>query len=418
VDASPESATAASPAARPGALNGVRVLDFTQAIAGPYCTKVLADYGAEVLKIERPRAGDPARQAGPFPADEPHPERSGMFLHLNTNKRGITLDLRSAFGRAVVEALAETADLVVESFRPGVMERLGLNYDRLAARNPRLVYTSISSFGQNGPYRDYQGSDLVFYAIGGEMHSTGLPEREPVKLAGAICQYQAGYLAAAVTLMALFGARRQGQGQYLDCSVFEAQAGSVDRRMQSFVRYIYAGYVLRRENNVRGAFPNGVYPCRDGYFDLDGGGIFFPRTCQMIGRPDLVDDPRFRTTEARSEPAHKDAFEAIFRPWLLERTKRECMEAGQAAKVYCGAVFTPADVLDDPHYRERGFFVELYHPETGPLRIPGAPFQMSRTPWAVRRPAPLLGQHNAEIIGGHFGFSREEQGRLAAEGLI
>jgi crotonobetainyl-CoA:carnitine CoA-transferase CaiB-like acyl-CoA transferase len=400
------------------ALSDVRVIDLTQAIAGPYCTKLLADLGADVLKIERPEVGDPARRAGPFPGDEPHAERSGLYLHLNTNKRGITLDLKTAFGREVVRELAREADLLVESFRPGTMEGLGLGYAELAAINPGLTYTSISSFGQNGPYRDWKGTEIVFYAMGGSMHSTGLPEREPLKLAGTVCQCQAGNLAAAVSLMAFYGARDRGQGQHLDVSIFESQAGSVDRRMQFLVGYVYSGYITRREDSVSGAFPSGVYPCKDGFFDIAGGGVIFPRTCQMMGRPDLLEDPRFATVEARRDPANKVAFEEIFRPWALARTKRECMEAGQSAKVYCGAIFTPEDVVQDPHFRSRDCFAEIYHPETGPVIYPGAPFKMSQTPWAIRRPAPLLGEHNAEVYCGRLGYSPEELVMLRAEGLI
>jgi crotonobetainyl-CoA:carnitine CoA-transferase CaiB-like acyl-CoA transferase len=400
------------------ALSDVRVIDLTQAIAGPYCTKVLADLGADVLKIERPETGDPARRAGPFPGDEPHAERSGLFLHLNTNKRGITLDLKTAFGREVVRELVREADILVESFRPGTMEGMGLGYAELAAINPGLTYTSISNFGQDGPYRDWKGADIVFYAIGGSMHSTGMPDREPLKLAGTVCQYQAGNLAAAVSLMAFYGARDRGLGQQLDVSIFEAQAGSVDRRLQFLVGYVYSGIITRREDNVTGAFPSGVYPCKDGYFDIAGGGTFFPRTCQMMGRPELVEDPRFASVEARRDPGNKVAFEEIFRPWALARTKRECMEAGQAAKVYCGAIFTPEDVVQDAHFRDREYFVEVYHPETGPVVYPGAPFKMSRTPWAIRRPAPLLGEHNAEVYCGRLGYSPEELVMLRAEGLV
>lgn len=401
------------------ALAEVRVLDLTQAIAGPYATKLMADLGADVLKIERPDLGDPARRAGPFLRDEPHPERSGLFLHLNTNKRGITLDLRSVFGREVVRELARDADILIESFRPGTMDRLGLDYATLSAINPNLTYTSVSNFGQTGPYRDWKGSDIVFYAMGGSMHSTGMPEREPLKLAGTVCQFQAGNMAAAVTLMAFYGARYKGIGQYIDISIFETQAGSVDRRLQYLVGYAYAGYITSREDNVSGtSFPSGVYPCKDGFFDVSGGGQFFSRACQMIGRPELAEDPRFSTPAARQDPSSKEAFEAIFRPWVLARTKRECMQAGQEAKVYCGAIFTPEDVVQDPHFREREYFVEVFHPETGVLLYPGAPYKLSQTPWAIRRPAPLLGEHNEAVYCGRFGYSLEELAMLRAEGLI
>ena len=202
-----------------GALSHVRVLDFTNQVAGPYCTKLLADYGADVIKVERPGMGDAARSMGPFPGDIPHPEKSGLFLHLNTNKRSVTLDLKSKAGKKIARQLAAEADLVVESFRPGVMDRLGLGFEELRASNPRLVMTSISNFGQTGPYRDYKSSDIMVYSMGGEMHSTGLEDREPVKLGANVVLYQAGSVAAVGSAGALFLSQDDGPGQRVDVSI-------------------------------------------------------------------------------------------------------------------------------------------------------------------------------------------------------
>ena len=185
-----------------GALTALKVLDFTHYVAGPYCTKLLADYGADVIKVEPP-SGDGARQIGPFPNDVPHPEQSGLFLHLNTNKRSIVINLKGHGAADLICSLASWADVVVESFRPGVAERLGVGYEQLSAVNPRLIYTSISNFGQTGPYRDYKGSEIVFYGMGGEMHSTGLADREPLKLGGNVGLYQAGAVAAVATMGAI-----------------------------------------------------------------------------------------------------------------------------------------------------------------------------------------------------------------------
>ena len=183
-----------------GALSGLKVLDFTHYVAGPYCTKLLADCGADVIKVERPPEGDGSRRMGPFPGDEPHPEKSAQFLHLNTNKRGIAVDLQQSGAASIVDRLALWADIVVESFRPGVAVRLGIGYERLSSINPAVIYTSISNFGQTGPYRDYRGSEIVFYGMGGEMHSTGLTDREPLKLGGNVGLYQAGAVAAVATM--------------------------------------------------------------------------------------------------------------------------------------------------------------------------------------------------------------------------
>ena len=213
------------------ALSDITVLDFTHQISGPYCAKLLADYGAEVIKIERPGSGDPARAIGPFPKDVPHPEKSGTFLHLNTNKRSITLDLTNDRGRQIALKLAQRADIVVESFRPGVMAGFGLDYQTLNSTNPALVITSISNFGQTGPYRDWRASELILYGMGGELYTTGLDYREPVKMGANVGLYQAGTVAAYATLSASLSARETGTGEHVDVSIMETQAGSIDRRM-------------------------------------------------------------------------------------------------------------------------------------------------------------------------------------------
>ena len=203
------------------ALSDVKVLDLTWHIAGPYCTKLLADYGAEVIKVEKPEEGDPTRRMAPFFKDDPHPEKSGLFLHLNTNKKGITLDLKSATGKKIIKELVSKVDILVESFSPRVMPSLGLDYQTLEQINPKLVMVSISNFGQSGPYRDFKASEIVEYAMGGEMYSTGIADREPLKLGGNVTQYQAGTVAAVATVGALYAAEFQGTGQHVDVSIME-----------------------------------------------------------------------------------------------------------------------------------------------------------------------------------------------------
>ena len=247
-----------------GALSHIRVVDFTTHVAGPYCTKLLADYGADIIKVELPGVGDSGRRMGPFPNDIPHPEKSGLFLHLNTNKRSITLDLKSSAGRKIASALANTADLVVENFRPGVMDRLGLDLKTLQASNPRLVMTSISNFGQTGPYRDYKSSDLLVYGMGGEMNSTGLAHREPIKLGANIVLYQAGSVAAVGSAGALFLTQNDGPGQLVDVSIMETQVGSIDRRMSALIAYQYTGENSSRMTFGASGYPIGVYPCEEG----------------------------------------------------------------------------------------------------------------------------------------------------------
>ena len=403
------------------ALSNIEVLDFTHYIAGPYCTKLLADYGADVIKVERPGAGDGARKLGPFPKDEPHPEKSGTFLHLNTNKRSVTLDLKTAQGRDIARDLASKADAVVESFRPGTMDRLGLGYETLSEINPALTFTSISDFGQTGPYRDWRGSEIIFYGMGGELYSTGVAEKEPLKLGGTVGLYQAGVMAAFATLGAIMAAKSEGIGQHVDISLMEVQAGSIDRRMSMLLAYQYNGEITRRtplgEASGSGGYPAGVYPCEDGFFQITGGGKYFERVRNTLGNPDELAGDEWLTPEAQADEEMQGLFEAFFYPWLLDRTKQEAWTQAQASRVLCGPLNTMADYLRDEVFRKRGAFAEVDHPVAGTLTYPGRPFMMEATPWSIRRPAPLLGQHTEEVLT-ELGMSDAEVESLRRDGVI
>ncbi|MBI3953854.1 MAG: CoA transferase [Chloroflexi bacterium] len=394
-----------------GSLPNLRILDLTQGIAGPFCTKLLADYGAEVIKVEPPGQGDPSRRAGPFPGGAPHLERSGLFLHLNTNKLGITLDPATSAGAALCRELVHRADMVVESFHPGTLEALGLGYAALRQLQPALVLLSITDFGQTGPYRDYKGSELVLQALGGPMYSRGLPDREPLKYADNVGQMLAGLTAAVAALGAIFLARYGGIGQWVDVSIAEAILGSVERGATG---YQYTGEIARRlGNQAAGTYLMGAYQCKDGYIGVQGGGrgeSWWPRVYAMIGMPELAADPRFSTPEARE--ANRGELDALWYSWLLDHTREEVFAAGRAARYPLAPVNTPADLVSDAHNQARGFFVEMDHPEAGRLLYPGAPFRLSAVPWLARRPAPLLGQHNEEVYGGLLGLTREKLAAL------
>ncbi len=400
------------------ALDDVRVVDLTFGVPGPFCTKMLAGLGAEVIKVER-IGGDPARTMGPFFHDEPHVEKSALFLDLNLGKKSMTLDLRSAFGVSVIKELVRSADILIENFKPGTMARFGLGYETLEKINPRLVMASITNFGQTGPYRDLKASEIVFYATGGEMAQTGQPDRQPIRLADYITLYHAGNLAVSATMLAWYGARYHGVGQYIDLSIFEAAVGSVDRRMQYITVHAYNGKKFTREANHNATYPNGVYPCKDGYFEIAGGGPqFFPRTCAMIGRPELTKDPRFAGTKELANAERKDEFDAIFLPWVTEHTMEECLAAAQSARVYGAPVMSPANVVHNRHFKEREYFRTVDHPATGPVLYPGAPFKATETPWSMDRHAPLLGEHNAEVLTGELGLSTQDLAQLRAQGCI
>ena len=399
------------------ALSDVKVLDFTHYISGPYCTKLLADYGADVVKVERPGSGDGARRLGPFPKDLPHPEKSGLFLQLNTNKRGITLNLKTEAARGIVHRLVKEADIVVESYRPGTMARFGLGYEELRAIKPSLVMTSVSNFGQTGPYRDYLGSEIIFFGMGGEMCATGLEDREPIKLGGNVGLYQAGVIAAVATMGAFFASRYQGIGQHVDVSVMETQLGSQDRRTSALVGHQYTGEISHRLPLGVAGYPIGIYPCLDGYFELLGGMVYFPRVVRMMGEPEFLKEPKWYTPEAQTDPELKEEFEAYFLGWCLEQTKVELWQRAQAFRVLSAPVNTVEEVLRDPVFVQREAFSRVHHPEAGEVVMPGRPFIMGETPWSLRRPAPLLGQHNLEVLGA-LGYGEEEVGVYKEQGII
>jgi crotonobetainyl-CoA:carnitine CoA-transferase CaiB-like acyl-CoA transferase len=408
-----------------GALSGLRVLDFTHYIAGPYCTKLLADYGADVIKVEPP-LGDGARRIGPFPDDVVDHEKSGVFLHLNTNKRGIVIDLKQSNAGDVVCRLALWADIVVENFRPGVATRLGIGYEELSGINPNLIYTSISNFGQTGPYRDFRGSEIVFYGMGGEMHSTGLADREPLKLGGNVGLYQAGAVAAVATMgAALAGAFDLGDhgdepgGQHIDVSILETQLGSVDRRQSALLAHQYTGELSHRPaSGGSGGFPNAVYPCSDGYLQINGSRMYFPRAVAMLGNPPELTNERWRDPASQGDPGMQEEFESgYFLPWILERTRAEAWQAAQENRVLSGTINTMADLDVDPSFNSRGVFAEGDHPAAGNLRYPGRPFIMNESPWQLRRTAPLLGQHTGEVLR-ELGYSEEAIEDLSVSKIV
>ncbi len=402
-----------------GALADMTVLDLTHHVAGPYCTKLLATYGAEVIKIERPGSGDPARLAGPFPGDVPHPEKSGLFLHLNTNKQSVTLDLKHPRGQELVREFVKQVDVVVENFSPRVLPSLGLNYAALEALNPNLVMTSISNFGQTGPYRDWKAQDIVIYAMGGAMNITGLPEREPLRLAMNLMAYQGGNMAATATMTGVLGLRRLGMGQHIDISLFEVHAGSIDRRTTSLVGYQYTGEPGYREEAIGiGVYPTGVIPCKDGYIQT----LIFPqlwdRLLAGMGMPELNEDPRFADPMERMQQEKRPEFMAVFQAWLDQNTRYEAMVKMQAERVPLTAVNSPTAVLNDPHFQARGYFVEVEHPEAGALPHTREPFRMAASPAEPVRRAPLLGEHTEAVLRQRLGLSETDVAELREQGVI
>ncbi len=396
------------------ALEGIKVLDLSQCVSGPYCTKLLGAFGAEVIKVEKPNEGDISRRLGPFPGDKPHPERSGLFLYLNTSKKSVTLSVKTRTGIKILKELVKAADVLVENFEPGVMASLGLDYEALEKINPRLVMTSVTDFGQAGPYRNYKSASIVNYALSGHMYVNGAPDREPLQGAGLQPEYQGGLHGFLGTIAALYYREEAGQGQYVDVSIQEAMAGF---HQSNVTDYTYIGQIKHRPGNRSDSRPYAaIYPCKDGYITLCA-----PTQLQeealytLIGKPEMKDDPRFRSSEDIIKNA--DAWDALVRPWFKTRTKEEIFHTCAEWRIPAAPVSNPEDIINDPHFQARGFWVELEHPEVGSLIYPGAPFKMSATPGRAVR-APLLGEHNEEIYCGRLGYSREDMGKLRQTGII
>ena len=390
-----------------GLLPGMRVLDIGQGISAPYCAKIMAHMGAEVIKVEPPE-GDAARRMGPFSGDEPHPEKSGLFLALNANKYGITLDLASPGGADAFRKLAASADIVVENPPPGSLEAHGLGYETLKSINPGLIFTSITPFGNRGPYKDYKATDLVLYHMSGHAH--GLlgavedPDSEPpIRAGGHQAELVGGMAAATATLMALYRKRMTGKGCRIDISSFEAM---VNQLISGLANCAYGRPAPPRdlskaaEAAMGGAVSaiGGILPCNDGYVAISPReDAQWERWLGVMGDPPWASDERYSTRDARQQ--NSPSLWKLLSEWSINHSKHEIARLGQEQRIPCFPVNTVLDLLEDEHLAHREFFVEIEHPVAGTLKYPGAAYKLSncQLPLAAR-PAPLLGEHNDLIL--------------------
>jgi len=390
-------------------LAGVKVVDLTWYIAGPYCTKLLADCGAEVVKIEKPGEGDPARRMGPFPGNKPHQEKSGLYLYLNTGKKSVTLDLKSEFGKGVVKELVKSADILVENFSPRVMPSLGLGYETLEKVNPRLVMVSISNFGQTGPYRDFKADENILHAMGGLTATSGDEALPPVRQGGYQAQYVGGLHAATATMIAFHCQQVAGIGQHVDLSIMETWNYHLE-----FPGYYFTGRIRGQMGALESAV-FGIYPTKDGYCGIAATRQpDWERLKQVIGSREL-DDPKFADAGGRWE--HSDELIAHIMAWTSDHTMREMYDMLQKHGVAAGMAITPGELLEDPQLKYREFFTELDHPVAGRLVYPTMAAKLSETPCQLRR-APLLGEHNEEIYCERLGYDRQDLVRLKELGVI
>jgi CoA:oxalate CoA-transferase len=396
------------------ALQDIKVLDLSQHISGPYCTKLLAAFGAEVLKVEPPEQGDRARHIGPFLDDRPNPETSAPFLYLNTGKKSITLNPEKPEGVDLLKRLIKDMDVLVENFRPGYLASLGFSYENLQALQPGLIMTSITDFGQNGPYRDFKGGRLVGNALSGYMFVNGDPDREPLAGGGEQPAYQGGLHAYTGTMAALINRQINGQGRFIDISIMECLAS-----LHQFTvnRYVYSGKIQKRAGNrYLWSHPITLYPCKDGQVSISASTEDqAERLLLLLEKSYLLEDPRFGTGFQRL--AYAEEFDEEVRPWFLQRTKKEIVEICQEWRVPAASVNDVSDLLKEEQYKARDFWLELDHPEAGVLPYAGPPFKMSETPAGYQR-APLLGEHNEEIYMNRLGLTRMEMDRLRRERII
>ncbi|WP_127783177.1 CoA transferase [Rhodococcus sp. X156] len=381
------------------ALQDLRVLDLSRWVAGEYATKLFADFGADVVKVEKPGQGSLTRHWGPFPDDVPDPERSALFLHLNTNKRSVALDLTDAGDRELLLELVASSDAVVESFRPGHLERLGLGPDVLRARNPKLVLTRISAFGQTGPHRDREATGLVLQAAGGPMNATGAADRAPLRKPGLLEHYTVGRTAGEATMAGIFQARRTGTGSVIDVSGQEVLLSGADRRASYLVSAAYSGMVAPRgvrSPHRHGATFTGPFRTSDGFVMVYvTNQAFWNRLVDLIG----ADAPEFHARFHGRQTvmgADREDFLAHVAAWCAVRTKLDVMERAEAARIPVTAYLQVSELLQHEHFRGRDAFVRAEHPVAGSLEYTGAPWRM-RHGFRLRTTAPLLDQHGADL---------------------
>ncbi len=391
-------------------LTGLTVVDLTRVLAGPYCTMLLGDMGAEVIKIERPDGGDDTRGFGPPYLNG----ESAMFLAINRNKKSITLNLKLPEAKTIFSKLLERADAVVENFRPGTMANLGFDYAAVQRLNPRMIYCSISGFGQTGPYADRGGYDTIAQAMSGIMSATGHPDLPPAKAGVPIADIGTGMFAAFGIVCAYIARQRTGEGQRIDTSLLDT---SIALSLVESATFLAGGELPSPLGSThRRNAPHGAFRVKDGYIAIAADSAhFWTRFCQILGLEALLDDPRFKTNADRV--ANKQLLQDLIERVTITREGRYWLEQLHAAEIPCGPVNSYAEVFRDPHVLAREMLAEVRHPVAGPVKTTGINVKLSQTPGAIRLPAPTLGQHTWEVLH-TLGYTDGEIDHLKAAGVI
>ncbi|MEL7566208.1 MAG: CoA transferase [Dehalobacterium sp.] len=394
-----------------GALESVKVLDLSRVLAGPYCTMILADMGADVIKIEIPGKGDDSRQYGPFINNE-----SSYYMNLNRNKKGVTLNLKSAKGKEIFLEMVKKTDVVVENYRPGTMDKLGLSYEELKKVNPCIIYGCISGFGQNGPYKDRAGYDIIAQAMGGLMSTTGWPGEKPTRTGTAIGDVLAGLSLTIGILAALNNRYKTGKGQKIDVALVDSIVSSLEAINQIY--FCEGKNPERIGNRYEPVYPYDSFEAQDGDLVIGcGNDKLWQKLCEVMGKYQLANDKRFDNNYKRVQK-HAE-LRPLVEDWTKEKTIDEAVELMLKAGIPSAPINTIERVTKDPHIAgAREMFVEIEHPVAGKLKVTGSQIKMSETKIAIRTPAPLLGQHNNEIYKSMLNLTEENLKELKDEGVI
>lgn len=400
------------------ALQGAKVVEYANGIGTPFCTKILADMGAEVIKIEHPLTGDTARHIGPFAGGSPDPEKSILFFYTNTNKKSITLDLNSDEGIEIFKKIIKDADILVKEGQPEECEKKGLGYETLKELNPGLIVASVTPYGESGPCKDYKAYPLNIsqFSGAGSLYPQGTQDltRPPIMLGGNFEEFDAGVVAAIGVLGALFRKKRTGKGQYIELSSLEARLKIANTENTVYAVY---GHSENRTGIRLKMMASLVAPCKDGYIVPY---LIQPdehlRLAILIGKPEWVDEPWYQNMQERIKRI--DEVTAAFHDWMKDKTMDEITRLAQEARVPLGPVSSPKDVVESEQFNAREFFTEVEHPVLGKVKFPGRPFIMSETPFSYDHAAPLLGQDNEDVYCKMLGYSKEYLSELKAANVI
>jgi len=400
------------------ALKDIRIVDITRAMAGPYCTMMLGDFGADVIKVERPGSGDESRGWGPpFAGDAygPYPGESAYFLSANRNKRSLTVNLKDPAGLEIIQKLVKVSDVFIENFRTGVLDKMGMGYETLKEDNPGLIYCSVSGYGRTGPYKERPGYDAIVQAEGGMMSITGPKEGPPSRVGIPIIDITSGMFAASAILAALYERLESGLGQHVDVSLLDTQAALLANVASNF---LIGGDPPERVGNAHpNIAPYEPFQARDKGFVVGAANQRqWERLCDTLGQPDFKIDPRFLTNQDRV--ANREALLEVLNTIFQEKDAQDWLDLIQGAGLPCGPINTVPEVFQHPQREDRGLVQEVQHSTAGKVSLTGFPYKLSRTPAETHHPPPTLGEHNQEILIDLLGYSQEEIDQMAEEGII